>query len=82
MAKAKTKSHKPAVFGKETGFVANMKALATENAPNNLLYELALKHFHCDNPSPTATEDFAKELRKRIRMRELDRALEMKGLNY
>ena len=55
-----------------------MKAIAIILAPNNLLFELALKHFHCDNPSPNAVEDVVKELRKRIRMRKLERALEMK----
>ena len=66
MAKNKTKSQKPTIFGEDTGYVAKMKEAAIKHADNNLLFEIALKHFYCDNPSPTAAEDACHELRVRI----------------
>ena len=82
MAKTKTNSQVSTVFGQETGFVEKMKVAAIENADNNVLFELALKHLHCDNPSPSAVKDFLKELRSRLRARELDLELEMLEENY
>ena len=78
MAKTKTKSQDPLVFGKENGFVKKMEVAAIENADKNFLFDIALKHFHCDNPSPSATKDAIKEIRKRIRMFRLEKALEIK----
>ena len=66
MAKNKTKSQKPTVFGKDTGYVAKMREAAIKHADSNLLFELALKHFYCDNPSPTAVEDACNELNSRF----------------
>ena len=67
MAKNKTKTLKPTVFGEYTGFSEKMKAACIKHADNNILHEIALKHIFCDNPSPTAGEDASRELRARVK---------------
>ena len=67
MAKNNTKSQKLPAFGEDTGYVAKMKAAAIKHADNNIIFELALKHLYCDNPSPTAVEDAGREFRARVK---------------
>ena len=66
MVKKKKKSQKLPAFGEETGYSKNMKAACIKHADNNFLFELALKHVFCDNPSPTATEDLCRDIRVRV----------------
>ena len=79
MAKAKAKPQELPIWEDETGFVANMKAAAIKHADNNLLFEIALKHFHCDNPSPTAVEDAINELDVRLTRRLVQSALRVRA---
>ena len=80
MAKNKIKTQMPTVFGENTGFSEKMKAAAIEHADNNILFEIALKHFFCDNPSPTAGEDASRELRVRVKELLVQNALKRRAV--